>query len=116
MELRFQNLSGKAFRFGIFSLPNLSYPKLQCPCFAMEISRIRMVSLWRARSGAEVMQVLVCEPGLGKVGGGWLARDGSIPVLWYRFLEFRSRPRLRWRARITFRAVRHRYGRIIAII
>src|ERR1700686_73435 len=35
----------------------------------MEISRIRMVSLWRARFGEEVMQVRVCEPGLGKVDG-----------------------------------------------
>ena len=56
----------KAFRFGIFQCRIRLVQGRPEPCFAMEINRIRMA--WWGR----LMQVLFCEPSLGKVGSDGL--------------------------------------------
>ena len=65
---RCKNLSGKAFRFGIFWRPILirQTPAI-APCFATEIRPVRLPCGPVARQASGCKQMLSCGPSLGKV-------------------------------------------------
>ena len=74
VELSLENLSGKAFRFGIFraefrpskvALTLVLQRKLAGFGGAAELAPIR------GGEAGRVMQLLFCEPGLGRLGSGW---------------------------------------------